>query len=62
MEHRWGERLEVNMPVQVSCLHPRLKGSGLLVNVSMSGGLIALDFPVRNAVHDPNRDRSRAVV
>jgi hypothetical protein len=47
MEHRWGERLEVNIPVQVICLHPRLDGNGVLVNLSISGGLITVDLSLR---------------
>ena len=42
-EHRWGERVRVNIPVQVASR--TLAGiDGRLKNVSLSGGLIRADF------------------
>ena len=43
MEHRWGERVEVDIPVQVS-VPPLILGSGRIRNVSISGAWITGRF------------------
>ncbi len=43
MEHRWGERIEVDIPVQVS-VPPLVLGSGRIRNVSISGAWITGRF------------------
>jgi hypothetical protein len=43
MEHRWGERVEVDIPVQVS-VPPLILGSGRVRNVSISGAWILGKF------------------
>jgi hypothetical protein len=46
LEHRWGQRFEVNVPVQVTI--GVLKGiDGRLQNVSYSGGLLTADYELR---------------
>ena len=44
MEHRWGERFKVALPVRIrgAC---GLAGTGLLINFSVSGALIATSVP-----------------
>jgi hypothetical protein len=39
MEHRWGERIAVDIPVQVS-VPPLIMGSGRVRNISISGAWI----------------------
>ncbi len=46
MEHRWGERMAMGIPVQIT-VHPLAARDGRLVNVSMSGALIQADFDAR---------------
>ena len=43
MEHRWGERIEVDIAVQVS-VPPLIFGSGRVRNISISGAWIAGRF------------------
>ena len=43
MEHRWGERIQVDIPVQVS-VPPHIIGSGRVLNVSISGAWISGKF------------------
>src|SRR5579862_6038153 len=43
MEHRWGERVEVDIPVQVS-MPPSIVGSGRIRNISISGAWISGRF------------------
>jgi hypothetical protein len=45
MEHRWGERLEVALPVRIRAPYG-LVGSGLVTNFSVSGAFIATTLPV----------------
>jgi hypothetical protein len=45
MEHRWGERLEVALPVRIRAPYG-LIGTGLVVNFSVSGAFIATTLPV----------------
>lgn len=47
MEHRWGERVAVDIPVRLTVLHPFFWIDGQLVNLSPSGGCIAVDFDFR---------------
>jgi uncharacterized protein (DUF58 family) len=46
MEHRWGERLKVALPVRIDAACG-LVGAGLVVNFSVSGAFIATTLPVR---------------
>jgi len=43
MEHRWGERMAVDIPVQVS-VPPLLIGTGRITNISISGAWISGRF------------------
>ncbi len=43
MEHRWGERIQVDIPVQVS-VPPLVIGTGRVLNVSISGAWISGKF------------------
>lgn len=43
MEHRWGARVEVDIPVQVS-VPPLILGSGRVLNISISGAWISGRF------------------
>jgi hypothetical protein len=45
MEHRWGERLEVTLPVRIRAAYG-LVGSGRVINFSVSGALVATSLPV----------------
>lgn len=45
MEHRWGERLEVALPVRIRAPYG-LVGTGLVINFSVSGAFIATTLPV----------------
>jgi hypothetical protein len=46
LEHRWGQRFQVNIPVQVSI--GLLRGiDGRLQNLSCSGGLLTADYRLR---------------
>jgi hypothetical protein len=45
MEHRWGERLKVALPVRIRAAYG-LVGTGLVVNFSVSGAFIATTLPV----------------
>jgi len=44
MEHRWGERLKVALPVRIDAACG-LVGTGLVVNFSVSGAFIATPLP-----------------
>ena len=43
MEHRWGERIAVDIPVQVS-VPPLVIGTGRITNISISGAWISGRF------------------
>jgi hypothetical protein len=43
MEHRWGKRIEVDIPVQVSA-PPSVVSSGRVRNISISGAWISGEF------------------
>jgi hypothetical protein len=45
MEHRWGERLQVTLPVRIRAACG-LVGTGLVTNFSVSGAFIATNLPV----------------
>jgi hypothetical protein len=45
MEHRWGERLTVTLPVRIRAAYG-LVGAGLVTNFSVSGAYIATTLPV----------------
>jgi hypothetical protein len=47
MEHRWGERIGVDIPVRVTS-HPFAVRHGRLVNLSVSGAAIRADFDLRS--------------
>jgi hypothetical protein len=45
MEHRWGERLKVALPVRIRAPYG-LIGTGLVVDFSVSGAFIATTLPI----------------
>lgn len=52
MEHRWGRRLSVNVPVRLRCMQARDSGCrclGCLGSVSASGALIRTELGIRPA-------------
>jgi hypothetical protein len=74
MEHRWGERVKVALPVRIHAACG-LVGSGLVIDFSVSGALIATTLPVtllsqvqvafraeqgRGTLHDTHRGRTFA--
>jgi len=46
MEHRWGRRIVVDVPIQMAAVGNSLK-SALLANLSVTGALIKADFRFR---------------
>jgi hypothetical protein len=46
MEHRWGERVQVDFPVRVTALRFSVRG-GRLADLSVSGALINADLDAR---------------
>jgi len=46
MEHRWGERVTIDIPVRVTA-HPFTVRAGRLTNLSVSGGQIRGEFELR---------------
>ncbi len=66
MEHRWGERVGVDLPVRITA-HPFVVRHGRITNLSVSGGSIVTDFEMRNlsriqvAIEIPTRARSEAL-
>jgi hypothetical protein len=46
MEHRWGERVGVDLPVRIT-VHPFSVRSGRLHNLSVSGAFIKVDYELR---------------
>jgi hypothetical protein len=46
MEHRWGERVRVNIPVQMSAL-ALARVDGCMKNLSLSGALMEADCELR---------------
>ena len=65
MEHRWGERVGVDVPVRVTA-HPFNVRHGRLMNLSVSGASIKADFELRLlsriqvVIELPHRTRSEA--
>jgi hypothetical protein len=47
MEHRWGRRIAVDIPIQMGSVEASLLRRASLVNFSVSGALIRADFPLR---------------
>ena len=47
MEHRWGERVAMNMPIRLTLARAFSVGSGQLSDLSVSGGWIITDQRVR---------------
>ena len=45
-EHRWGERITVNIPVQLSA-HPLTGVHGCIKDISLSGALVKTDADLR---------------
>ena len=45
MEHRWGERLKVELPVRIWTAYG-VVGSGRVLDLSVSGAFIATELPV----------------
>jgi hypothetical protein len=46
MEHRWGERVQVDFPVRVTALRFSVRG-GRLADLSVSGALVKADLDAR---------------
>jgi hypothetical protein len=46
MEHRWGERVGVDIPVRIT-VHPFSVRNGRLANLSVSGACLKADFDLR---------------
>ena len=46
MEHRWGARVRLAIPVRLTAAHSQLTSIGRLTDLSISGGLIA-EFKLR---------------
>ena len=65
MEHRWGERVGVDIPVRITG-HPFTVRTGRLSNLSVSGAFIRADLDVRPlsrilvAIELPHRPKSDA--
>ena len=47
MEHRWGRRIDVDIPIHVTLAGTPLMKRAQLSNLSMTGGLIKADFKFR---------------
>jgi PilZ domain len=65
MEHRWGERVGVDIPVRLTA-HPFAVRHGRLMNLSVSGASIKADFDLRPlsriqvVIELPHRSRCEA--
>jgi hypothetical protein len=65
MEHRWGERVGVDIPVRITG-HPFTVRAGRLANLSVSGAFIRADVDVRPltrilvAIEQPHRPKRDA--
>ncbi len=46
MEHRWGKRVTVDIPLRLTGARTYMVGSGQLANLSVSGGFIITGFRV----------------
>ncbi len=61
MEHRWGERIELDLPVRLN-VRSRSVAQGRITNVSLSGALVATSERVRSQAYvdvEFNLTRSR---
>lgn len=47
MEHRWGRRIAVDIPIQMAAPDASLMGSAQLANLSITGALIKANFKLR---------------
>jgi hypothetical protein len=47
MEHRWGQRIVVDMPIQLIAADKSLTRSAQLANLSITGGFVKADFRPR---------------
>ena len=67
MEHRWGERVGVDLPVRITG-HPFSVRTGRLYNLSVSGAFIKVDYDLRLlsriqvAIEMPHRSKHEAPV
>jgi hypothetical protein len=67
MEHRWGERVGVDLPVRITG-HPFSVRNGRLHNLSVSGAFIKVDYDLRLlsriqvAIEMPQRSKHEAPV
>jgi hypothetical protein len=67
MEHRWGQRVAVDIPVRITG-HPFSVRSGRLANLSVSGAFIKAEFQLRLlsriqvAIDVPHRSRHDAPI
>jgi hypothetical protein len=65
MEHRWGERVGVDLPVRITA-HPFAVRHGRLNNLSVSGAMLKADFDLRIlsriqvVIEIPHKTRSEA--
>jgi hypothetical protein len=65
MEHRWGERVGLDLPVRITA-HPFSVRHGRLINLSVSGAMIKADYDLRVlsriqvVIEMPHRTRSEA--
>lgn len=46
MEHRWGDRIEIDLPVRIS--GTQITGNGTLRNLSVSGAFIETSLPLES--------------
>lgn len=44
MEHRWGRRYDVDLPVHLKAASPGALDTGCIINISLSGALIQTDL------------------
>jgi hypothetical protein len=51
MEHRWGERIAIDIPIRLTLTRSKLVGIGRLRNLSLSGGLISSAVELRIMCH-----------
>ena len=67
MEHRWGQRVAVDIPVRITG-HPFSVRTGRLSNLSVSGAFIKAEFQLRLlsriqvAIEAPQRSRHAAPI
>ena len=49
MEHRWGERILMDVPVRLRCAGSRTTVAGQLCELSISGALVSMAVPLPRA-------------